>query len=163
MERTTSCIRCGSQLKRRNFKNNNGPREPPGRDDATEVDSPLFFGRMHFVLWKYMPGFRKRQQRDFNGYCRHCDFMMPGVICDASCPRILFLPARRLRSKHSKKGHYFLIRIKRPITARSPASCVVLVPLTGALRQHDNHRPGLRRARQWGGRIQLALTAVFTP
>ena len=28
-----------------------GPWEPPGRDDATEVD-PLFFGTIHFVLWK---------------------------------------------------------------------------------------------------------------
>jgi hypothetical protein len=60
---------------------------PLGRDDATAGNSPLFFGAVHFVLWKYMAAVRKRQQRDFNGYCRHCDFCISGLICDARCPR----------------------------------------------------------------------------
>jgi hypothetical protein len=64
-----------------------GPWEPLGRDDVIAFDSDLFFGRLHFVLWKYMAAVRKRQQRDFNGYCRHCDFIVPGVICDPRCPR----------------------------------------------------------------------------
>jgi hypothetical protein len=64
-----------------------GVWEPLGRDQATAVDSPLFFGKVHFFLWKYMAAVRKRQQRDFNGYCRHCDFFIAGLICDARCPR----------------------------------------------------------------------------
>ena len=63
-----------------------GQWEPDGRDDAI-AGSNLFFGTLHFVLWKYMAAVRKRQQRNFNGYCRHCDFIMPGLICDARCPR----------------------------------------------------------------------------
>jgi hypothetical protein len=63
-----------------------GQWEPVGRDDAI-AGSDLFFSRLHFVLWKYMAAVRKRQQRHFHGYCRHCDFIMPGLICDARCPR----------------------------------------------------------------------------
>jgi hypothetical protein len=62
-----------------------GQWEPDGRDDAI-AGSDLFFGALHFVLWKFMAAVRKRQQRHFNGYCRHCDFVMPGLICDARCP-----------------------------------------------------------------------------
>jgi hypothetical protein len=63
-----------------------GQWEPTGRDDAI-VGSDLFFSTLHFVLWTYMSGVRKRQRRNFNGYCRHYDFVMPGLICDARCPR----------------------------------------------------------------------------
>jgi hypothetical protein len=67
-----------------------GPWEPLGRDDATwgiAVDMDLFFGKVHFVLWKYMAAVRKRQQRDFKGFCRNCDLLSSGLICDARCPR----------------------------------------------------------------------------
>ena len=64
-----------------------GPWKPPGRDEATAPDSDLFFSVVHFILWKYMAGVREQQQRGFNGYCRYCDFIIPGVICDARCPR----------------------------------------------------------------------------
>ena len=64
-----------------------GRWEPLGRSDATSPDSDLFFSVVHFILWKYMAGVRKQQQRGFNGYCRYCNFIIPGVICDARCPR----------------------------------------------------------------------------
>jgi hypothetical protein len=66
---------------------NDGLWEPLGREYATVVDSSLFFGKVHFVLWKYMAAVRKRQHRNFNGYCRNCDFITPGLICDFRCPR----------------------------------------------------------------------------
>ena len=64
-----------------------GRWEPLGRDEATLVSKDLFFGSVHFMLWKYMAGVRKQQQRVFKGYCHHCDFIVPGVISDARCPR----------------------------------------------------------------------------
>ena len=62
-----------------------GPWEPLGRDIALVVDSDLFFSRLHFVLWKYMAAVRKRQQRDFKGYCDNCDDLFLGVTRVTTC------------------------------------------------------------------------------